>query len=126
ELLPETEVLPRESALATTIRAYLINGDTTLATEHEVIAAEAFIRTSSNLFAVVTSICLLARLYVLQGRLRQAATPLSRWSHDPKSCKPCTAASSTILAWAPCCVSGMTWIWLNGILCKAWRWSRRH
>ncbi|HEX6483105.1 MAG TPA: LuxR family transcriptional regulator, partial [Ktedonobacteraceae bacterium] len=46
ELLPETEVLPRESALATTIRAYLINGDTTLATEHEVIAAEAFIRTS--------------------------------------------------------------------------------
>jgi len=83
ELLPETEVLPgasalatiiRASALATTIRAYLINGDTTLATEHEVIAADAFIRTSSNLFAAVTSICLLARLYVLQGRLRQAAT----------------------------------------------------
>jgi LuxR family maltose regulon positive regulatory protein len=42
-------------------------------TEHAVAEAVAFIRTSGNLFATVSSICLLARLRVLQGRLRQAA-----------------------------------------------------
>jgi LuxR family maltose regulon positive regulatory protein len=44
----------------------------TPAAEHAVIATEAFIRTSDKLFATVESIALLARLYVLQGRLRQA------------------------------------------------------
>ena len=72
-LLPETEVLPRASALATTIRAYLVSGNVTSTTEHEVAAAVAFIRSSDNLFSTMSSICLLARLYVLQGRLRQAA-----------------------------------------------------
>jgi LuxR family maltose regulon positive regulatory protein len=53
------------------------------ATEHEVAAAEtfirtvaaaeAFIRTSDNPFATVSSMARLARLHVLQGRLRQAA-----------------------------------------------------
>ncbi|HEX6557555.1 MAG TPA: LuxR C-terminal-related transcriptional regulator [Ktedonobacteraceae bacterium] len=73
ELLPETDVLPRASALATTIRVYLVSGDVTPATEYEVVAAAAFIRTSDNLFSTVSSICLLARLYVLKGSLRQAA-----------------------------------------------------
>jgi LuxR family transcriptional regulator, maltose regulon positive regulatory protein len=72
-LLPEVEVIPRIGALATTIRSYLVSGDVTPATEHEVAAADAFIRTSDNLFATVSSMTLLARLHVLQGRLRQAA-----------------------------------------------------
>ena len=71
-LLPESETIPRMGSLVTTIRAYLVSGDVTPATEHEVAAANAAIRTSGNLFSTVTSITLLARLYVLQGRLRQA------------------------------------------------------
>jgi LuxR family maltose regulon positive regulatory protein len=74
ELLPEVEVIPRAAALATTARAYLVTGDVTPASEYAVAAAEAFIRISDNLFALVSSICLLARLHILQGRLRQAAT----------------------------------------------------
>ena len=73
ELLPEAEVILRASALAITIRAYEASGDVTPATEHAVAAAVAFVRTSGNPFAVVSSICLLARLYILQGRLGQAA-----------------------------------------------------
>jgi len=72
-LLPEAEVLPHTGALATTIRAYLVSGDVTLATEREVAAAVAFIRPSGNQFSIVSSTCLLARLHVLQGRLRFAA-----------------------------------------------------
>src|SRR5262249_46542259 len=48
-------------------------GDVTPVVEHDVAAAVALIRTSGNPFAAVNSICLLARLRVLQGRLRQAA-----------------------------------------------------
>ncbi len=72
-LLSEAQVFPRASALATTICAYLVTGDVTSDTEHAVAAAVAFIRTSGNLFATVSSMTLLARLHVLQGRLRQAA-----------------------------------------------------
>jgi LuxR family maltose regulon positive regulatory protein len=72
ELLPEAEVIPRVGALVTTIRAYLVSGDVTPASEREV-AAVALIGTSDNPFAAVSGICLLARLHVLQGRLRQAA-----------------------------------------------------
>ncbi len=73
ELLPQAEVILRAGALAATIRAYLVSGDVTPATEREVAAAMALVRTLDNLFAMVSSICLLARLRVLQGRLRQAA-----------------------------------------------------
>ena len=73
ELLPEAEVIPRMGALVTTIRAYQVSGDVTPTTEQEVAAAVALIRASNNPFATVSSISLLARLHVLQGRLRQAA-----------------------------------------------------
>ena len=53
--------------------AYELSGDVTPATEHEVAAAVALIRTSYNPFATVSSMTLLARLHVLQGRLRLAA-----------------------------------------------------
>ncbi len=66
-------MFPHVGSLTTTIRAYLVSGDVTPASEHAVAAAVAFIRTSDNLFAMVSSICLLARLHILQGRLRRAA-----------------------------------------------------
>jgi LuxR family maltose regulon positive regulatory protein len=49
ELLSEAEVLPRTGALATTIRAYLMSGDVTSASEREVAAAVAYISSSGNL-----------------------------------------------------------------------------
>jgi LuxR family transcriptional regulator, maltose regulon positive regulatory protein len=70
ELLPETEALPRSGAMLVAVYAYLVSGDVNPATEHEVAAA-AYI--SDNPFSMVSSITLLARLYILQGRLRQAA-----------------------------------------------------
>src|SRR6266516_3740614 len=73
ELLPEAEVIPPVGTLVTTIRAYLVSGDVTAATEHEFATAVALIRPSDNPFGAVSSIGLLARLHVLQGRLRQAA-----------------------------------------------------
>jgi LuxR family maltose regulon positive regulatory protein len=50
-----------------------VSGDVTPATEQEVATAVALIRTSDNLFGIVSSLCLLARLQVRQGRLHQAA-----------------------------------------------------
>jgi LuxR family maltose regulon positive regulatory protein len=73
-LLPEVEVIPRAGALANSIGAYVVSGDVSSATEREVAAAVAFIRTTDNLVASVISTCLLAHLHVLQGRLRRAAT----------------------------------------------------
>jgi LuxR family maltose regulon positive regulatory protein len=74
ELLPEAEVIPRAGALAITIRAYLLSGDVTSDTEHEVAAVVASIRASGNLFSTVSSMSLLAWLHILQGRLHQAAS----------------------------------------------------
>ncbi len=73
DLLPEAEVIPRVGAIITAARAYELSGDVTLATEHEVATVQALICTFDNPFGAVSSICLLARLHVLQGRLRQAA-----------------------------------------------------
>jgi LuxR family maltose regulon positive regulatory protein len=73
DLLPETNVFPRTGAIMTTTHAYLVSGDVTLTIEHEVAAAVALIYTSDNLFAIVSSLSALARLHVLQGKLRQAA-----------------------------------------------------
>ena len=74
DLLPETEVIPRMGALVTAAHAYLANGDVTPASESEVTAADVVIRSTGNLLAVERSRTLLGRLYILQGRLRQAAT----------------------------------------------------
>jgi LuxR family maltose regulon positive regulatory protein len=77
-LLPEVETIPRAGALATTIRAYLVSGDVSPDTEHAVAAAVAFVRTSDNLLATVSSMTLLTRLHVLQGRLWQAAAAFAQ------------------------------------------------
>jgi LuxR family maltose regulon positive regulatory protein len=72
--LPETNVYPRTGAIMTTTHAYLVNGDVTETMEHKVVAANELLYTSDNLFAIVSGISALARLHVLQGKLRQAAT----------------------------------------------------
>jgi LuxR family maltose regulon positive regulatory protein len=72
ELLPEAEVLARAGALMTIIRAYQVSGDATPTTEHTVAAEVAFIRTWDNPVALVASMTVLARLHILQGKLRQA------------------------------------------------------
>jgi LuxR family maltose regulon positive regulatory protein len=73
ELLPEAEVIARMGTLVTTSHAYLVTGDVTPGTEHEVAAANTLLRDSDNLLATVISMTLLARMHVLQGRLRLAA-----------------------------------------------------
>jgi LuxR family maltose regulon positive regulatory protein len=73
ELLPEAEIIARVGALVLAAPAYRVNGDVTEATEREVAAADALIRAWDTPLAAVRSSTLLARLYVLQGRLRQAA-----------------------------------------------------
>ncbi len=73
ELLPEVEVIPRAGAIVTASRAYELSGDVTPAAQQEVTAADVLIRTFDNPFAAVSSIAHLARLHVLQGKLRQAA-----------------------------------------------------
>ncbi len=72
-LLPEAEVIPRAGLMVTVARAYLVSGDVTPDSEREFAAADALIRASGNPFAAVSGMTLLARLHVLQGRLRQAA-----------------------------------------------------
>ncbi len=72
ELLPETEVIPRLGVTITASRAYEVSGDVTPTTEYEIAAVATSIRPTDSLFAVVSCICRLARLRVLQGRLRQA------------------------------------------------------
>jgi LuxR family maltose regulon positive regulatory protein len=74
KLLPETQVFVRMGALVTEVHAYLMSGDVTSASEREVTDAAMLIGSTGNLLAVERSRTLLGRLYVLQGRLRQAAT----------------------------------------------------
>ncbi len=73
EVLPEAEAGPYTGALGITLRAYLVSGDVTPESEREVAAVVAFIRPSDYLIPAVSSMALLARLHVLQGKLRQAA-----------------------------------------------------
>jgi LuxR family transcriptional regulator, maltose regulon positive regulatory protein len=73
DLLPETEVIGRTTALVYTAHAYHISGDVTPESESLVAGTLAPARASGNLFSLLRSLMLLARLYVLQGRLREAA-----------------------------------------------------
>jgi len=72
ELLREGEFL-YASAVLFAAHAYLVTGNVAPATEREVVAAVASARAADNLFAIVRSLTLLARLHALQGRLRAAA-----------------------------------------------------
>ncbi len=73
ELVPETEGLLRAGAALGLAQAFLVSGDVTAEPERLVAATAAPLRATGDLFALLTSITLLARLQVLQGRLHQAA-----------------------------------------------------
>jgi LuxR family transcriptional regulator, maltose regulon positive regulatory protein len=74
DVLPETEVIGRATALVYTAHAYHVSGDATPESERLVAGTLAPARASGNLFSILRSLMLLARLYVLQGRPREAAT----------------------------------------------------
>jgi LuxR family transcriptional regulator, maltose regulon positive regulatory protein len=73
ELVPETEVMMRAAAALGPAQAFLVSGDVTAEVERLVAATVAPLRATGDLFALLTSITFLARLQVLQGRLREAA-----------------------------------------------------
>ena len=72
-LLPEAEFVPRAGNTVIMAMAFLVSGDVTPNTEHEVVAADALIRSTGNPFAIVGSIIVLAALHILQSRLRLAS-----------------------------------------------------
>ena len=78
DLLPETEVLARTGTLVMVAHSFLLSGDVTLAIQHELEAAVDLVLTSGNLLAFVRGISLLAWLYMVQGRLRDAAATYIR------------------------------------------------
>jgi len=83
ELLPETKemsltLMLRASALVTAANAYLVDGDMTPAAEYLVGTTVVSVRALGNLPTTVRSISNLARLQVLQGRLRQAAVTIEQ------------------------------------------------
>ncbi len=73
DLLPAADTIARAPARIGVARSYLVSGDVTPATERLAAAAVAPARASGNLLAFLASVTNLARLQVLQGRLRQAA-----------------------------------------------------
>jgi len=81
DLLPEPEVIMRVSARVGPAHAYLVSGDVRKEVEDQVAATAAPLRATGDLFALLTSMTLLARLQVLQGRLRQAATTYEQAGH---------------------------------------------
>ncbi|MCC7359250.1 MAG: hypothetical protein IT317_07230, partial [Anaerolineales bacterium] len=72
-LLPETEVIARTTARLHVARRFRVTGEVTLAAERAARAAVEPIRASGNRIAAIVAVINLARLQVLQGRLRAAA-----------------------------------------------------
>ncbi|MFL5667517.1 MAG: LuxR C-terminal-related transcriptional regulator [Ktedonobacteraceae bacterium] len=83
ELMPEAGELSlirmfRPSTLVTAANAYLVDGDMTPATERFVETTLATVRALGNLPTTMRSISNLARLQLLQGKLRQAAATIEQ------------------------------------------------
>ena len=72
-LLPETEIIARAPALLLATSVYPTSGDVTSQTERMVLGVTRPVRASGNVFAAFSSFTILARMYLLQGRLRLAA-----------------------------------------------------
>jgi len=75
DLLPEPDVVPlklRATAALSASRAYQVSGDVTPDSERSVASVVAPLRVSGNRFASLLSMTNLARLRVMQGKLRQA------------------------------------------------------
>jgi LuxR family maltose regulon positive regulatory protein len=73
-LLPVAAASWRAVAAMTAAHAYLVSGDVTPASERLVEETIEPVRASGNLFAAITAAINLARLQILQGRLRAAVT----------------------------------------------------
>src|SRR5205823_113616 len=83
ELLPETKemsltLMLYASALGTAANAYLVDGDMTPAAERFVERTVLSVRALGNLPTTMRSISNLARMQLLQGRLRQAAITIEQ------------------------------------------------
>jgi ATP/maltotriose-dependent transcriptional regulator MalT len=85
ELMPEPEPeelsiirMFRPSTLVTAANTYLVDGDTTAATERFVAATVASVRALGNVPTTMRSISNLARLQLLQGKLHQAAITIEQ------------------------------------------------
>jgi len=83
ELLPETKemsltLMLHASALGTAANAYLVDGEMTPVAERFVETTVASVRALGNLPTTMRSISNLARLQLLQGRLRQAAVTIEQ------------------------------------------------
>ena len=128
-LLPETEVIPRAVASRAAARAYLVSGDVTLATEREVAAPVALIRTSDNPYDSCEQYL---RAGTAARPARQAPAGRRHLSQVVQAVPRAEVlqtffrASPTISAWVTCCASGTNWRRLNITWRKAWRWSKRH
>ncbi|HEY6542358.1 MAG TPA: hypothetical protein VIZ18_15545, partial [Ktedonobacteraceae bacterium] len=73
ESLPETQGAMRAIVSMQMAHSYLVSGDVTATTEQQVKAAVASARASGYPLVYLRSLTTLARLQVLQGRLREAA-----------------------------------------------------
>jgi len=71
--LPETEVIARTTAELHVARTFRVTGVVTLAAERQAAAVIGPIRACGNLLSNLSAVINLARLQVLQGRLRAAA-----------------------------------------------------
>jgi LuxR family maltose regulon positive regulatory protein len=83
ELMPETKemsltLMLYASALGTAANAYLVDGDMTPAAERFVERTLVSVRALGNIPTTVRSISNLARMQLLQGRLRQAAITIEQ------------------------------------------------
>jgi LuxR family transcriptional regulator, maltose regulon positive regulatory protein len=74
DLIPETDRIVRPSTLLLASHDYLVGGDVTATTQGRVVAADASLHGTGDLMAGLRAVTLLARLYLLQGRLREATT----------------------------------------------------
>jgi len=73
DVLPEGEMTARTIARVNVAHTYLVSGDVTALTEQRVASAVTPMHASGNLSGTLRSLTTLARLQVVQGRLRQAA-----------------------------------------------------
>ncbi len=85
-LMPEVEETPlirmaRQGTLVTAASTYLVDGEMTPGTERFVMATVASVRDLGNLPTTLRSISNLARMQLLQGRLRQAARTIEQVRH---------------------------------------------
>jgi LuxR family maltose regulon positive regulatory protein len=73
DVLPESDVIVRAAAMASTTHIYKVTGDVTPATERTVKQVSVFAHAAGNTLTYVAAMTNLAEVHIRQGRLRQAA-----------------------------------------------------